>query len=130
MSQGSLICLHIAKSVSGFFAPLMLDGVGLLMATGGGTVSAVGLTAAAVIKAAPGRIARIVIVDGGKANEGEFTFNDAAATGNASAANTIISIPAGVTGGTVFDLDWPCANGIALSAVPSAGSPALSVTYV
>jgi hypothetical protein len=40
----------------------------------------------------------------------------------------IFTISYGVKIGTVIDLDWPCAVGIVLSAVPG-GLPILAVSY-
>jgi hypothetical protein len=114
---------------NGVLKALNLDSFGLLQSTRGGTSTALNLTAAAVVKAKPGRVARLVIVAGGTASDGTFTLNDCATTGAASAANTIASIAAGATAGTVIDLDWPCTTGIVLSAVPSAGSPIIAISY-
>lgn len=46
-----------------------------------------------------------------------------------SAQNQIITIPQGGTTGAVYTVDWPCLNGILLSAVPTASSPILAVAY-
>lgn len=128
MPQGPLGA-YVAKAISNALAPLILDAVNLLTVTRGGISTALDLTAATVIKGSAGRIAKVVVVAGGTASDGAFELNDSATTGGASAANEIISIPAGTAAGTVIDLDWPCANGITLSAVPSAGSPILAVSY-
>lgn len=90
----------------------------------GGIRSALNLTAPTVIKAMPGRIAKLVVVDGG--TNGAFMLNDCATLDMAAAANTIFTLPFGARAGTVIDFDWPCAVGIALSAVPSGGILAVS----
>lgn len=96
----------------------------------GGTRSALNVTAAGVIKATAGRIGRIVVTAPGTTS-GALTLNDCATTAAASAANTIISIPFGsLTAGQTIALDWPCINGITVSAVPGAGSPIFSISYL
>jgi len=92
----------------------------------GGTRSALNLTAPTVIKPAPGRVAKLIVIDGG--TSGAFTLNDCANIDTAGAANVIFTIGYGVKIGTVIDLDWPCATGIVLSAVPG-GTPILAVSY-
>jgi hypothetical protein len=37
-------------------------------------------------------------------------------------------LPSGATVGTIFSLDWPCASGIVLSAVPD-GAPIIAVSF-
>ena len=96
---------------------------------GKGSSSSLNLTAAVAIKGTPGRICKVIVVAGGTASNGAFTLNDCATTGAAAAANEIITIPSGAAAGTIYDIDWPCAVGIVLSAVPSAGSPILSISY-
>lgn len=96
---------------------------------GKGSSSSLNLTAASVIKATPGRIAKVIVLAGGTASNGVFTINDVATTGAAAAANAVWTLPSGATAGSVYDLDFPCAVGIVLSAVPSAGSPILAISY-
>ena len=102
---------------------------GANLVTTGGAFSSLHATAAAVVKAAPGRLTRLIIVAGGTASNGAFTLNDCATTGAAAATNEIMTIASGATAGTVYDLDWPCGVGIVLSAVPSAGSPIIAIAY-
>lgn len=50
-----------------------------------------------------------------------------------SAQNQVLTLAYNATAnvaGAVFNLDWPFQNGILLSSVPGAGSPALAVSYV
>ena len=112
-------------------APLNLDAEGNLIVSGGETKSALNQTAAAVIKATPGRLAKIIIVAPGTTS-GAFTFNDCATTGAAAAANEIFTIAYNATAnvaGAVITLDWPCLVGIVLSAVPGGGSPIINISY-
>lgn len=97
----------------------------------GGVKSTLNMTAAAVIKAAPGRIGKIIIVAPGTTS-GAFTFNDCATIGAVAAGNEILTIPYNAAenlAGTVIDIDWPCLVGIVLSAVPGAGSPIINVSW-
>ena len=117
---------------NGVQKPLSLDAQGQANVNVGGTASALNLTAAAVIKAAPGRLVRIVIVAPGSTS-GAFTFNDCATVGAAAAANEIFTLPyngANNLAGATFVLEWPCATGIVLSAVPGGGSPVVAVSYI
>lgn len=95
--------------------------------------TALNVTAAKVIKATPGRIARIVVLSAGTTS-GSFTINDNNQTGGTNtAANQIFTIAfngTGVAPGAVFALDFPCKVGITVSAVPSAGSPVIAISYV
>ena len=51
------------------------------------------------------------------------------ATG-AGVGNQILTVPFGsLSSGQVIILDWPCLNGISISAVPSAGSPVYQAAY-
>jgi hypothetical protein len=102
-----------------------LDVVGHLVVAKG-TLSALNLTALTVIKSTPGRLCKVIVIDGG--TSGAFVLSDCAAVGAASAGNTIWTLGFGVTAGTIFDLDWPCAVGITLSAVPS-GPPIIAVSF-
>lgn len=90
-----------------------------------------GKTGNGVVKALPGRLARIVF--GGVANTaGVFTINDSATVAGAATANQIVSLPFGtVIPGFVLTLDWPCKNGITVSVVPTGGGPlTYSVSFV
>src|ERR1700693_2787913 len=86
----------------------------------GGNATVLNITAPAVLKASPGTLVRIVVSAIGSA--GALTLNDAATTGAAAQANAILSIPSGsLTAGQVIPLEWPCATGIVVSAVPTGG---------
>jgi hypothetical protein len=83
----------------------------------GGQSSALNLTAAQVIKPAPGVLVTIVCVTPGT---GSLTFNDVLTVGAAAAANEIITLAAPAAG-AVIALNWPCAVGIVASSVPTGG---------
>lgn len=92
--------------------------------------SALHLSAAAVVKATPGRVARIVF-GGTVPTGGTFTVNDAATVAASTAANTIVAITGtSCTSGSVIAIDWPCKNGITVSTVPTGGALTYSVSYV
>ena len=79
----------------------------------GGVSRALNQTAAAVIKAGPGRLRKIVIIAPGTTS-GTFTFNDCLTVGAAAAANAIFVLAYNGTNniaGAVFNLDWPCTTG-------------------
>lgn len=98
------------------------------LVTTGGAKSSLNVTAAAVIKATPGRLCKIV-VNGVVGTGGALTFNDCATTAAAAAANQIYTAAGTVAVGTVITLDWPCLVGIVCSAVPTGGTPVFSVSY-
>ncbi len=96
-----------------------------------GTRTALNLTAAAVIKASPGRLVNVTIIAPGTTG-GAFTFNDCATLAAATAANEIATIPFGATNnfaGSTITINKPCTKGIVLSAVPTTASPVIAVTY-
>jgi hypothetical protein len=96
-----------------------------------GKTPALNVNAAIVIKAAPGRVAKVVIVDPGTTG-GAFTLNDVATVGAAANANRAWTLPFDSPNnfaGNVFDLDWPFATGIVVGAVPTGGTPQISVSF-
>lgn len=106
-----------------------LDASGNLNTQAGGTSSHLDITAAVVIKASAGRLRKITVSAPGTTS-GALTLNDAATVGAAAAANQIVSIPfASLSAGQVIDLDWPCVNGIVVSAVPGGGSPVYAASF-
>lgn len=97
----------------------------------GGKSSALNQTAAAVIKTGAGRLAKVIIVAPGSGS-GAFTFNDCATVGAAAAANELWTLPynaAGNVAGAIFNIDFPVAVGLVLSAVPGAGAPIINISY-
>lgn len=87
---------------------------------GQGGEAALNITAAAVVKLGPSRVARVSVVVAGSA---AGAVHDCAATGDVAAGNKIASIPNTVG---VYTLDWPCAAGVAV--VPGSGQT-LAVSY-
>lgn len=87
----------------------------------GGTQNALNVTAAKVVKSAPGTIMRILTVTAGSA--GNLVINDNTALGASNvAANEIQSYAFGnaqLAAGQTLDLQFPCKAGITLSAVPT-----------
>ena len=117
------------KSQTGVLIPAQADASGISeLVTTGGLKSVLNVTAAAVIKAGAGRAVRVVVIAPGSA--GSLTLNDCATTGAATTANEIYTIGyAALSVGQVITLDWPCATGFVVSAVPSAGSPQFAISY-
>lgn len=92
----------------------------------GGINEALDVTAPAVIKATPGILVRVQVLVAGSA--GNLTINDCATLGAAAVANEIASIPFGsLSLIQPLVLEWPCATGIVLSAIPTGG--AVSISY-
>ena len=119
----------IAKNAAGVSQSLVSNAGGDAAVSGGGQSSHLNVTAAAVIKASPGVLHKIVVIAPGTTS-GALTINDLAATSGGAAANQIISIAYGsLTAGQVITLDWPCATGIAVTAVPGGGSPQYAISY-
>lgn len=108
-----------------------IDASGNQAMQNGGSNSALNQTAAAVIKASPGRLRKLIIIAPGSTS-GAFTLNDCLTTGAANAANTVFSMaynaPANIAG-AIFNLDLPMKVGIVLSAVPGGGSPVCVLAY-
>ncbi len=93
----------------------------------GGTKSALNLTSPAIIKASPGRLCKLSVIDGGSIN-GVFSINDCATIDAADETNRVFVLSFGARAGTIVCLDWPMQVGIVLSAVPD-GTPIIAVSY-
>ena len=118
----------VATNPANSQVPLKTDGTQNLLVNGGGKSSALNVTAAAVIKATPGRLNKFIVVVA-PGTSGTLTFNDCATVGAAATANQIYSIAyTAATAGLVVTLDWPCLVGIVISAV-GGGTPQYSVSY-
>jgi hypothetical protein len=74
-----------------------------------GAQTALNITAATVIQASPGRLARIHVIVAGSA---VGSASDAAAVADVAAGNQIATIPNTVG---VYDVDWPCLSGIVVT---------------
>lgn len=119
------------KGPGGAYTWTLADAAGLFMTSRGGLLSKLNMTAANVIKAAPGRVSKLIVIAPGSTSGG-WTLNDCASVGAAAASNQIwLQAYNGAANveGEVIDLDWPCAVGIVLSTVPGAGSPILAISY-
>jgi hypothetical protein len=91
-----------------------------LVADGG--YSALNLTGSTNLLAVPGTLYRVVVVVSAAAAS---TIIDSTGT-SATAANTILTIPASTTAGTIYTLEWPLQVG--LSVVCGSGVT-LAVTF-
>jgi hypothetical protein len=96
----------------------------------GGNTPAYNVTAAKVIKATPGILYRLIVINAGTTS-GSLTINDNNATGGTNtAANAILSVLySSLVVGTVYILEWPCLVGITVSAVPGGGTPQFALAY-
>jgi len=93
-----------------------------------GTRSTLNVNAAGVIKASPGRLAKIT-VGGTVGTGGSYTFNDCTTTAAAAAANQIFTTAGTLAVGSVIDLNVPCLSGITLSAFATGGAPTLAIFW-
>lgn len=87
------------------------------------------ITAPGVIKAGPGRLLGIVVLNGGTSGGGSFVLNDCEAIENATAVNTLFTLPAGAEIGTVIKLSFPFYVGLVLSDVPLLGAKRIVLAY-
>ncbi len=91
----------------------------------GGILAALNVTAAGAIKASAGILVRISVLIAGTA--GNLTVNDTATSGGVATANQVFNaLYSALTPGTPVLLDWPCATGIYVSAVPTGAQIAIS----
>jgi hypothetical protein len=87
----------------------------------GGVSRAINITSAQVIKAAPGILATVLCVAPGSA--GSVILNDTTTVGGAAVTNEIFAkLFSALAAGQVIQLKWPCAAGIVVSSVPTAGA--------
>ena len=91
-----------------------------VLITGVGTNMTANITAAAVLKAVPGRVAKVSVIVAGSA---PGSVNDCATTGAAAAGNSIFVIPNTVG---VYSVDMPTNNGVTV--VPGTGQT-VAVSY-
>ena len=118
-----------AKNSSNVQKQELVDASGVLVGSRGGLNSTLNVGAAAVIKATPGRVARLIVIAPGTTS-GALTLNDCATTGAATTANEIYTIGyAGLSVGQIIDLDFPCQVGIVVSAVPGGGTPQYAISW-
>jgi hypothetical protein len=120
-------------TISGFstvagYGGALKDPNGAEIVGSGGASAWLNITAAQVIKAAPGRLCKIVIL-GVVGTGGALTFNDATTVAGATTANQILNLAGTTAVGNVTTIDWPCVNGIVVSAVPTGGTVQINVSY-
>ena len=108
------------KSTTGALAPFLADVNGAELVNVGGIKSSLNITAATVVKATPGVLARITVNTAGSA---AGTASDCTTTSAVAAANLIFNIP---TTAGLYVLEWPCAAGITIT--PGTGQ-VISVAY-
>jgi len=111
--------------------PAVIAGVSKPLASDNGSLLATNITVAGAVKAAPGRLVKVIILAPGTTS-GALTINNCAATGDATPANQVFTLPFGAAAnvaGHIFNLDIPCSVGITVSAVPGAGSPRYALCY-
>jgi hypothetical protein len=126
MPQGALAA-NVAKQGTSL-VPLNVDTSGSMQVQSGGSKSTLNISAAAVIKASPGRLRRIIVQTVGTA--GNWVFNDLTTTSGAAAANQVATIAynaSGLVAGVPVVFDWPFQTGIVISAVPTGG--VIAVAY-
>ena len=115
----------ITASAPHYEAPLNLDAQGALRTSADGTSSMLDLTTATVVKATPGRVAKVTVL--AVATAGTFGVYDTTTTGAAATSNAIVQYTASWPAvGTIITLNWPCANGIVVN---PGTSGAVSVSY-
>ena len=89
---------------------LSTDANGALLVSGtGGVNSALDITTATVVKAAPGRLIRVSVLVAGSAAGAAY---DSAATGSDAIGTEIFVIPNTVG---IYELDWPCLTGVTVA---------------
>jgi hypothetical protein len=76
-----------------------------------------------IVKGAAGKMGALIVLVAGTA--GTLAVNDAATTGAIAAANLIWTGLDTTAAGTVFPINFPCLNGIAVT-VPTGGTVAVS----
>ncbi len=97
----------------------VINGAGIVST--GGIYSSLNITAATVIKATKGRIAKVIVLVAGST---AGSVNDSATIGGVAASNLVSTIPAAVAS---ISLDFPCANGIVVT--PGTGQT-LAVSFI
>lgn len=109
----SPIAANVAINSSNKSAPLQMDQSGNLL-VGNGSMNHYNITAATVVKAAPGRICKIIIQ--AIATGGTLAINDCLTTGAAAIGNQVYSIGTPwLAAGQILTLDWPCTTGIVVN---------------
>lgn len=100
---------------------MQVDEQGALLTNSGGTKTVLNITAATVIKATPGRIARVSVIVAGSTNGSIY---DHATTSGVAAANQVGVIPEAIGS---YDISLPCLVGIVVT--PGTGQT-IAVSYI
>ena len=127
MAQNPLAASIFAQKPNGDLGVAQAGAAGDLSVTN----NTLNVTAAAVIKAAPGRVAKISVLAPGSGS-GTLTLNDCAEVDDATTENQVFNMAynaAANVAGAVLTLDFPCETGIVVSAVPGAGSPRFAISW-
>ncbi|MEX3914887.1 hypothetical protein AB4Y43_01385 [Paraburkholderia sp. BR10872] len=112
MPQGALQA-NVATNPNNARAPLTTDASGNLL-IGNGSLNKLNVTAATVIKAAPGRVCKITVNT--VPTSSAVSVNDVTTTGGAAASNLVLSVAsAQLTAGQIINLDFPCTAGIVVN---------------
>ena len=109
--------------------PLTANTKGTLMVSRGGLQSSLNNTVSGVIAPYKTRVGK-VIVNAPGSTSGVIAINDAATSGAVAASNLVWQLAYNETAnteGAVFELDFPCQNGIYLTV--DGGSPIVSVSF-
>lgn len=136
MPQGPIQAAVAVRS--SYFTPMQLDSTGNLNIENGGASIALNVTQATTIKGSPGRLRKVLVINGGTTSGG-FVINDAATTTDATTTGstqsnvvwfvTFTNATTLATNAAYLTFDFPMQNGITVSAVPGGGAPQLVVTY-
>jgi hypothetical protein len=119
--------LNTFSTVAGYGGDIK-DPNGVNLYASGGNSNMLNITGPQVVKAAPGRIAKFVVL-GVVGTGGSITINDATTVAGATTANQIYTNTGTLAVGSVINLDFPCLNGIVISAVPTGGTVQLAVSF-
>jgi hypothetical protein len=124
-AAGGIYQTAVPTLTNGQQAALQFTQQGALKTASGGQSSLIGATASAVVKAAPGRIGKITIT-GSTSPTATIVVTDTTTVVTPTAANTIFVIGANVPLGTIYNLDFPCQNGIVINFVAGTGTLVIS----
>jgi len=101
----------------------IFDGTGTISSSATSTAPIASNNSLTVVKAAKGRLAKVVVTTTGAGGPVAIYDNASAASGT-----VLFTVPSGATTGTIYALDVPAANGITVAA-GGASSPAFTVYY-
>lgn len=126
MPQGP-IAAATAVNPAGKFVMNVVDAAGNEFVASGKTgVYNIAGNTTTLIKGSAGRVVKICVNTALSA--GSLIVYDSATTGGIGASNLVFSSAATPAAGSIFALDWPCANGIVI--VSGTGTGVVSVSYI